>query len=378
MKKIFNEDMLKQIIVYSSSLIIAIGVYVLLSKIPAFASAIQHLISIMLPFIVGAILAFILYRPQLLIENFLKSLNLKIKDSKIRLISTLLVFLVTILIIVLIVCFTIPAIISSTQIFASNIGIYGNTLYRWLMSIIKQFNLSPDLFEPLWNQLNITNRIYSYLTNVIPKIANYSYSFISGTVNFFLALVSGIYILIDHENLLRMIKKFIFAILDTDAADFISTWFIDAKTIFQKYIVGSLADSALIGGITYIAMTVLKIPYAPLIGIIIGLTNIIPVFGPVLGAVPVAFLLLLIKPIYCLIFLIFIIIVQQVDGNVIKPIILGDQLGISGFWILFSVTVGGALFGVVGMLLAVPIFALIYQSVKRIIDRQLYKKKIKI
>ncbi len=378
MKKIFTEEMLKQIIVYSSSLVIAIGVYVLLSKIPDLADACTKFISILLPFIAGALIAFILYRPQLWIENKMISSNLKISQPKIRLLSTLAVFIIAILILVLIICYTIPAIISSSTIFASNIGVYGNTLYRWVTGMMKQFNLSPDLFEPIWKQINITNRLYSYLTNAIPKIANYSYSFISGTFDFFLALVSGIYILIDHEKLLKMIKKLVYASIDADATEVLSTWFIDAKTIFQKYIVGSLADAALMGGITYLAMTIMQIPYSPLIGIIIGITNIIPVFGPFLGAVPVAFLLLLIKPIYCLIFLIFITILQQIDGNVLKPIILGDQLGISGFWILFSVTVGGALFGLIGMFLGVPIFALIYQSIKRITDRQLYRKKIRI
>ena len=112
-----------------------------------------------------------------------------------------------------------------------------------------------------------------------------------------------------------------------------------------------------------------------MIGLIIGVTNIIPMFGPFLGAIPVIFLLLLIKPIYAIGFMIFIVILQQIDGNIIKPIVLGDQLGINGFWILFSVTVGGGLFGVLGMFLGVPVFALIYTTITEYTELKLKQKK---
>jgi len=123
---------------------------------------------------------------------------------------------------------------------------------------------------------------------------------------------------------------------------------------------------------------ILQIPYAPMIGLIVGVTNLIPVFGPFLGAIPVIVILLLINPISALIFAIFILILQQIDGNVIKPIVLGDKLGMSGFWILFSVTIGGGLFGVLGMFLGVPVFALFYSALREYSNLRLKSKHLEI
>lgn len=125
-------------------------------------------------------------------------------------------------------------------------------------------------------------------------------------------------------------------------------------------------------------MLIFKIPYAPMIGFIVGVTNVIPIFGPFLGAIPVIIILLLINPWFSLIFAIFILVLQQIDGNVLKPVILGDKLGISGFWILFSVTVGGALGSILGMFLGVPVFALIYASLKDLAQINLERKNIEI
>lgn len=378
MKKFITEEMFKQIVVNASSLVIAIGICIIFWNLPIVLTYARSFISIVYPFILGLAFAFILYRPQMWLEKQVMKLKVKISKSKIRIFTAIAVFLLTILLFVLVIGIMIPAIVSSTQIFAANIGIYGNTLYKWIISVADKLNISTAQLDYIIQQLDLSKRITQFLTGLLPKLAVYSYSFVMGAFKFFLAIVAGLYILIDHENLQRTFKKLTFATLDFETSEILTTWIIDAKTIFQKYIVGSLFDSLIIGGITYFFVLFMKMPYPPLIGIIIGMTNIIPVFGPFLGSIPVAFLLLLIKPVYALIFLIFITVLQQIDGNVVKPIILGDQLGISGFWILFSVTVGGGLFGIIGMFLGVPVFALLYQSLKRITDRRLYKKKIQI
>lgn len=152
----------------------------------------------------------------------------------------------------------------------------------------------------------------------------------------------------------------------------------DVKNVFQQYIIGNLLDSLIVGIVCWIGMLLLKIPYAPMIAFIVGVTNIIPVFGPFLGAIPVGIILFIVNPVYCLEFALFILILQQVDGNVIKPIILGDKMGISGFWILFSVSIGGSLFGIAGMLLGVPVFALIYEGIQDLMQHQLKNQGIKI
>ena len=141
-----------------------------------------------------------------------------------------------------------------------------------------------------------------------------------------------------------------------------------------RFLIGKLVDSIIIGILCFIGMSIFRFEYAPLISVIVGFTNIIPVFGPFIGAIPSAFLLLLIDPIQCLWFVVFIIVLQQLDGNVIGPKILGNQIGVSGFWIMFSVLVGGGLFGVSGMVLGVPVFAVIYDLLgKNVKTRLKYK-----
>ena len=378
MKKLFNTEMIRQIIVYSCSLMIAIAVYMLFSRLTIILDHLKSLLNILLPFILGIVFAFILYRPQAWIERKLKHTTSNLSDSQIRVISSAAVFLLTLIVIVALLYFLIPAIISSLQVLLSNIGIYGNNLYELILKITKSLNINQDDISAFIEQLNLTTKLTTYISQSIPKIANFSYGFVTGTLDVLFAFVVGLYILIDHEILQKMIKKLTYAILSEETSNVLNTWVIDAKTVFQKYIVGSLMDAGIMGIIAYIGMLVLKIPYAPLIGIVIGVTNVIPMFGPFIGAIPVAILLLLIQPIYCVEFVIYICIIQQIDGNVFKPLILGDQLGINGFWILFSVTVGGGLFGLVGMFLGVPVFALIYQSIKRHTERRLYEKEIDI
>ena len=142
------------------------------------------------------------------------------------------------------------------------------------------------------------------------------------------------------------------------------------------FITGKLLDSAIIGAICYIGCLIMNMPYALLVSVIIGVTNVIPFFGPFIGAIPSALLILLVDPWKCLIFIIFIIILQQVDGNIIGPKILGGSIGINGFWVMFSIILFGGLFGFWGMLLGVPVFVVIYTGVTRLVDKRLKKKDL--
>lgn len=375
MKQKITTEMKKQIIVYSSSLLIVALVFLILTKMDTILSVIKFCLNLLLPFILGAGIAFVLHKPQAWLEHKMKMKLNHISNRKIRLISTLIVFICAILFIALFLSISVPAIIDSLQIFVLNLGEYGQTLVELIYKFAKYLELDSTQLEQIINSFNLTGKITSYITKTIPMIANYSYSIISGAFDFILAIVSGIYILMDHEAVQSFAKKFTYLVFDEGISDYLCIWINDAKIIFEKYIVGSLFDSLIVGVVCYIGMLILKMPYAPMIGLIIGVTNIIPVFGPFLGAIPVIILLLLIRPLYAIEFAIFIVVLQQIDGNIIKPIVLGDQLGINGFWILFAVTVGGGLFGVIGMFLGVPVFALIYATIKEICEIKLKGKK---
>ena len=295
-----------------------------------------------------------------------------------RILSTALVFILTIGFLILFFSIIIPNTIDSVRQFSKNIAVYSDTLIGYTKDFAYKLNISEKQVEQMLINFDVTKKITSVVTESIPKIASYSYGFVKGFINLILAFVSAFYILLDREKLVKGIKKLNYSLFDKNFANYLTLWTNDAKTVFEQYIVGNIIDSFIVGVICYFGALVLKLPYTSMIALIIGVTNVIPVFGPFLGAIPVIIILCLIDPFSALIFTIFIFILQQFDGNIIKPIVLGDKLGMSGFWILFSVTIGGALFGVVGMFLGVPIFALIYAGVHDYIQVRLRNKKITI
>lgn len=372
-----TQEMKQKIIVYSISLIIAILFFTILNKFKDIKRAIQFIITILFPFLLGIGIAFILKNPEKWVENKLLK-NVPLQKNHKRILATLIVFILAIGFLILFFSIIIPNTVDSVRQFSTNIAVYSDTFISYTKDFAYRMNISEKQVEQMLINFDITKKITSIVTESIPKIVSYSYSFVKGFINLILAFVSAFYILLDRETLVKGIKKLNYSLFDKNFANYLTLWTNDAKTVFEQYIVGNIIDSFIVGVLCYVVILFLKIPYTNMIALIIGVTNVIPVFGPFLGAIPVIIILCLIDPLSALIFAIVIFIIQQIDGNIIKPIVLGDKLGMSGFWILFSVTVGGALFGVVGMFLGVPIFALIYACIHDYITVRLRHKKITV
>ena len=372
-----TQEMKQKIIVYSASLIIAILFFTILNRFKDIKRAIQFIMTILFPFLLGIGIAFILNNPEKWVENKLLK-NVPLQKNHKRILATLIVFVFAIGFLILFFSIIIPNTVDSIRQFSTNIAIYSDTLISYTKDFAYRMNISEKQVEQMLINFDITKKITSVVTESIPKIASYSYSFVKGFINLILAFVSAFYILLDRETLVKGIKKLNYSLFDKNFANYLTLWTNDAKTVFEQYIVGNIIDSFIVGVLCYVVILFLKIPYTNMIALIVGVTNVIPVFGPFLGAIPVIIILCLIDPLSALIFAIVIFIIQQIDGNIIKPIVLGDKLGMSGFWILFSVTVGGALFGVVGMFLGVPIFALIYAGIHDYITVRLKHKKITV
>lgn len=372
-----TQEMKQKIIVYSISLIIAILFFTILNKFKDIKRAIQFIITILFPFLLGIGIAFILNNPEKWVENKLLK-NVPLQKNHKRILATLIVFILAIGFLILFFSIIIPNTVDSVRQFSTNIAVYSDTFISYTKDFAYRMNISEKQVEQMLINFDITKKITSIVTESIPKIVSYSYSFVKGFINLILAFVSAFYILLDRETLVKGIKKLNYSLFDKNFANYLTLWTNDAKTVFEQYIVGNIIDSFIVGVLCYVVILFLKIPYTNMIALIIGVTNVIPVFGPFLGAIPVIIILCLIDPLSALIFAIVIFIIQQIDGNIIKPIVLGDKLGMSGFWILFSVTVGGALFGVVGMFLGVPIFALIYAGIHDYITVRLRHKKITV
>ena len=198
----------------------------------------------------------------------------------------------------------------------------------------------------------------------------------TGIGNFLIGMVVALYILIDRDHLKRELTKLsmaLFSLKNHERLALIVRLSIDK---FSNFFIGKIIDSVIIGVLTFIVMTILGLDYSILISFIVGVTNIIPFFGPFIGAIPSILLLLIIDPWQALIFAIAILVIQQLDGNVIGPMILGDSMGLSSLWILFAIIVGGAYMGVLGMIVGVPLFAIIYYLLRDFVNRRLNEKGI--
>jgi len=250
--------------------------------------------------------------------------------------------------------------------------------------VVDNFNLSEKTANFINNNIvnNLTNwfmeNLVPTMSEVVAGVSTGLISFLVVIKNFLLGLIICVYFLNGKEIFAAQAKKGVFAGCTKERAEFIIH---EAKFInrtFSGFINGKIIDSIIVGIICFISLTIMDMPYTLLISVIVGVTNIIPFFGPFIGAIPSAIIILLESPIQCVYFVIFIQILQLVDGNVIGPKILGDSTGIPSFWVIFAILVGGGLFGFIGMIIGIPIFAVIYAYVGRYVRYKLRQKDLPV
>ncbi len=232
---------------------------------------------------------------------------------------------------------------------------------------VMQMITSVETFLMTWMKENL----FATVSNVAGSVLSVG----SAIVNFVVSIVVTVYLLLDRERYLAQCKKLFYALSRNERFNgAIMEVVHQADRIFSGFISGKLLDSLIVGIICFVCLTLLKMPYALLVSVIVGVTNIIPMFGPFIGAIPSAFLILLVSPSKCIIFLIFIIILQQLDGNVIGPRILGNSTGLSALYVTVAMLLFGKLMGFVGMIVGVPLFATFYYIVKRLAEHSLGKQ----
>ena len=225
-----------------------------------------------------------------------------------------------------------------------------------------------------WFRNDFMTQINTIMSNVTVGIVGLVGEF----VNFVLGLIVSVYVLYGKERFTSQTKKLTYAFLSNDHANMLLHLTKKSNEIFGGFIIGKIIDSAIIGVLCFIGLSILRMPYTLLVSVVVGVTNVIPFFGPYIGAIPSAILITLADPKMGLYFLIFILILQQADGNIIGPHILGDSTGLTPFWVLFSILVGGGLFGFVGMIMGVPTFAVIFYIIGMIAERRLEKKNLPV
>ena len=223
-----------------------------------------------------------------------------------------------------------------------------------------------------WLRTDLMKQINIMMSNLTSGVIN----IFSGLFDLLIGLIISIYVLFSKEKFGKQSKKIVYAVFKPSHANMILHLTLKSNEIFGGFIIGKLIDSAIIGVLCFIGLSILNMPYALLVSVIVGVTNVIPFFGPYIGAIPSAVLIMLADPRKGLYFILFILVLQQIDGNIIGPKILGDSTGLSAFWVVFSILLGGGLFGFVGMILGVPTFAVIYYVINMLINHRLEVKKL--
>lgn len=371
--KKYNTIAVYAFIVVSLSIIF----YNVISKLEAFTGKLNEIVGIFQPFMIGFVIAYLLNFILKFYEEKIfkvKGLN-KAKKSSIRGIGIFLSYITAGIIIYVFMQFVLPQLIESLVGLVNDIPKYVKELTIMVESQLYDMDINEEYMAIISKKFTeLTNLLIQVLTNLLPIIGNGIMSVASSIWNIVLGIIISIYLLIDKEKFFALGKKVTASLFNEKHTRVILDLAKRTNLTFGRFIGGKIVDSAIIGVLTFIILTIFKMPYVLLISVIIGITNVIPFFGPFIGAIPSAIIILFVSPIQAIWFLVIVLVIQQVDGNIIGPKILGDSIGISAFWILFSILVAGKLFGLVGMIIGVPMFALIYSIIKDVIEARLKYK----
>ena len=351
-----------------------VGVYFLFSHITVLARVGGKAVSALRPLLLGVAAAFILYPSQKAAEGILTR---KKPRKGARTISSILVVLLAVAVVALFVALVIPQLTDSISSLVRTLPEMYNTLVE---TIDERLPADNELVDALMKALNsigdtalnwVKTNLFSTVSTFMSTVKDVG----SALISIIVAMIITIYLLMDRERYGAQCKKAFLAVSKNEKFNqAVFDGLRQTNTVFTGFITGKLLDSLIVGIICFICLVMMGMPYATLISVIVGVTNIIPMFGPFLGAVPGLFLLLMISPRKALIFLIFIVILQQVDGNIIGPRILGDSTGLSPLYVIIAILLFGKLMGFFGMVIGVPLFAVLYYIVKRLTEYSLNKR----
>ena len=361
-------------------------IYALFFKGSEIRTTLSNVASSIAPVLWGIFIAYLLWHVVEFVQRYLnrwiKIQDVKKKRRLVRVIAIVLSLLLFIILMVLLIRLILPALWEAVSTFVKNLPGYEEKARVSLANIAKRFpwlgNMVGSTADNLFDDLSklVSSKIGDNLQDIISAVSSGVISFGKGVANFLIGIIVAVYIMASKEVFSIQGKKILFATFSEERALRIMRRNRKNLEIFDNFVTRKILDSLIVGVLCFIGLTILRIPYALLISVLVGVTNVIPIVGPLIGAIPSAFLLLLVDPWKAVIFVIFIIALQQLDGNVIGPKILGEGLGLSAFWIIVALLVGGATFGVIGMFFAVPIFAIIFDMLRDRVNRKLEAKNI--
>ena len=346
----------------------------MLDNFSAIGEFLKNLLEILMPFLMGFLIAYILYLPCKKIEDLFRKSKFKFIKNKARGISILIVYLIVSLLLVILINCILPPVIESVRELVDNLPGYYASLTKTINTLPEDSILMKINAKELLNKISAID-FGKYITpEYISQYLKSAMSFATGIFDIFVTIVISIYTLAQRRNIVNFFKKLSSAIFGREKYSIINKYFNKTNEVFFKFISGQLIDAVFIGIITSIAMSILNVKYAVLLGFIIGLFNLIPFFGAIIAVCIAIFITICTGGISQAIWLaIVVIILQQIDANIVNPKIMSDKLKISPILVIFSVTLVGAYFGILGMFLAVPIATILKLIIEDYID---YKNNI--
>lgn len=354
-------------------IIIAVFSYWTATNINTIINIIRKLISVLSPFILGLIIAFILNIPMTKIENFLNKL-IKNNKGKVRIISIILSLVIFLLIIGFVLLLLIPEVIESVENLISIAPSLINDIENWIINLLDKY---PDLqieIEKIFDKSSLDTIIPSTLNYIVNGTVSIITSLVSGIITTFTAVVFSIYILSQKEYVIEGTKKLINAYLPSK----IQTRMIEigrlSNQTFSKFISGQCVEAIILGSIFFVVLSILRFPYALIISVLTTITALIPIFGAMIAMAIGAVLIAIESPLQAAIFIVIFQVIQQIEGNFIYPKVVGKSVGLSPMWTLFAITIGGSLFGIVGMLTFLPLASICYALLKDDVLKRINQK----
>jgi predicted PurR-regulated permease PerM len=385
----FNRDNKYLLIGITAFAVIAVSLlfYTLITKWSVAMSVLSAFLTALGPVIMGVVIAYLLSPVVGFCESIFSGTAKRMfpkspaKAAKLtRGFSVTIALLLVVAFLAGLILLVIPELIGSTEKLVSNLDRYFEIAGEWISEFT---NKDPELqsaTDKLINQALVYTRdfleqsVIDRAIDIVQSLSSGIVSIVRAIVNFLVGIIVSAYLLYNKEIFIRQVSEFFKAFLPIKGFAWLVQSVNNVHKLFGSFLLGKILASLIVGLVTAVFLVATGMPYAPLISVLVAVTNVIPFIGPFIGAVPSAFLLLLESPLRCLIFVIFIIVLQQIDGNIISAKLLGASTGLNGFWVIFAIFIGGALFGFMGMVLGVPIFAVIYQAVEKIVQKRLKQR----
>lgn len=367
-KNYFTKSTISNIITVCTAVLL----YLAISNFTVVRNTMSNLYGIISPFVVAFVLAFLLHTP---VDWFERTLFSKVKGK--RALSILCTYIVATLVIAALIVAAAPQVADSVVSVGNNIPKYIQSVTTVLNDLTNQYHWDPAFIASVTETMNNAFKdLSTFVLSLVPQLVNFSVSIGGFAIDLFMSVIASIYMLATKERLVFQMKKILYSFFKQKKADRIIEIGGLTNEMFTKFINGKMVDSLIIGILCFIGMLFIYSPYAILIAIIVGVTNMIPFFGPFIGAIPSTLILLMVSPLDALIFVAFVLALQQFDGNILGPKILGDSTGLAPIWVLVSITIGGGLMGFVGMIIGVPTFAVFYSLLSENMDKRLAAKNI--